>query len=61
MCIAAGIAPFKLSKFMGHANANVTSGVYAHLFEDDHPGAMAALGAFGRPARADNVVPVRTS
>lgn len=59
LCIAAGIAPFKLSKFMGHANTNVTLGVYSHLFEDDHTDAMAALGAMGQPTLADNVVPMR--
>lgn len=60
LCIAAAIAPFKLSKFMGHANTNVTLGVYAHLFEDDHTDAMAALGAMGSPNHANNVVPMRT-
>lgn len=59
LCIAAGIAPFKLSKFMGHANTNVTLGVYAHLFEDNHTDAMAALGAVVQTALADNVVPMR--
>jgi integrase len=57
LCIAAGIQPFVLSKFMGHANTNVTLGVYAHLFQDDHTDAMAALG---RPVPvAVNVIPMR--
>lgn len=55
LCIAAGIQPFMLSKFMGHANTNVTLGVYAHLFQDDHADAMAALGSMNAPA-AENVV-----
>ena len=59
LCIAAGIQPFVLSKFMGHANTNVTLGVYAHLFQDDHADAMTALGALGQPAQSDNVVPIR--
>lgn len=54
------IAPFTLSKFMGHANMNVTLGVYAHFFEDDYTDAMSAVRAVGRqfndPA---NVVPMR--
>ncbi|MGW4481141.1 tyrosine-type recombinase/integrase [Rhodococcus triatomae] len=58
LCIAAGIQPFVLSKFMGHANTNVTLGVYAHLFQDDHADAMAALGALGTP-RPASVVPMR--
>ena len=57
-CIAAGIQPFVLSRFMGHANTNVTLGVYAHLFQDDHADAMAALGALGTSQSA-NVVPMR--
>ncbi|KQU34214.1 hypothetical protein ASH04_25760 [Rhodococcus sp. Leaf233] len=59
MCIAAGIAPFKLSGFMGHANTNVTLGVYAQIFEDDHTDAMAALGAIGQLIHADIVLPIR--
>ncbi|MDV8008632.1 tyrosine-type recombinase/integrase [Rhodococcus sp. IEGM 1318] len=59
LCIAAGIQPFVLSKFMGHANTNVTLGVYAHLFQDDHADAMTALGALGQPPQTDNVVPIR--
>ena len=58
LCIAAGIQPFMLSKFMGHANTNVTLGVYAHLFHDDHADAMAALGGMCQP-QADNVVRLR--
>ncbi|MCX5043602.1 hypothetical protein OG921_10540 [Aldersonia sp. NBC_00410] len=57
LCIAAGIQPFVLSKFMGHANTNVTLGVYAHLFEDDHTDAMTALGAMAPwPPQVENVV-----
>ena len=55
LCIAAGIQPFMLSKFMGHANTNVTLGTYAHLFHDDHADAMAALGALSAPT-GENVV-----
>ena len=43
---------------MGHATTNLTLGVYAHLFQDDHADAMTALGALGTP-RPANVVPMR--
>lgn len=45
---------------MGHASVNTTMGIYAHLFEDDHSGAMAALGSVAatRP-RPKNVTPLR--
>ncbi|MBY4277420.1 tyrosine-type recombinase/integrase [Rhodococcus fascians] len=59
LCIAAGIAPFKLSKFMGHTNTNVSPGTYAHLFEDDHTDVMAAIVAVGQTALADNVLSMR--
>jgi hypothetical protein len=37
-----------------------TLGIYAHLFEDDHGDAMAALGAMeAGPLHAENVVPLR--
>ena len=45
---------------MGHSKVTTTLSVYAHLFEDDHADAMAALGAMGQPVeRGDNVVPIR--
>jgi integrase len=59
LCVAAGITPLELSRFMGHTSVTVTLGVYAHLFEDDHAAAMAALGAMGRPADAGNVIRLR--
>ncbi len=61
LCIAARIQPFVLSNFMGHANTNVTLGVYAHLFQDDHADAMTALGALGQPALNCNLVQMRVS
>ncbi|MGF7120199.1 tyrosine-type recombinase/integrase [Rhodococcus sp. BE178] len=63
LCVAAGIPPLELARFMGHAKITTTLSVYAHLFEDDHADAMAALGAMGQPAtpprRTGNVVPMR--
>jgi integrase len=45
LCVAAGIPAFDISRFMGHAKPTTTLAIYAHLFEDDHTDAMAALGA----------------
>lgn len=58
LCVAAGIPPFDISRFMGHAKPTTTLGIYAHLFEDNHADAMAALGAMGSPAASGNVVPL---
>lgn len=45
---------------MGHAEVTTTLGVYAHLYEDDHSDAMAALGAMEvEPSYGPNVVPLR--
>ncbi|WP_123029479.1 tyrosine-type recombinase/integrase [Mycolicibacterium stellerae] len=61
LCVAAGIPPMEISRFMGHANPSITLGIYAHLLEDDHEPAMTALGSLSRPvARAGNVIPLRS-
>ncbi|MGW4016777.1 tyrosine-type recombinase/integrase [Rhodococcus ruber] len=49
LCVAAGIPPLEIARFMGHAKVTTTLSVYAHLFADDHSAAMAALGAMGQP------------
>ena len=60
LCVVAGIPPFYISRFMGHAKPTTTLAIYAHLFEDNHADAMAALGAMSRPvARSGNVIPLR--
>jgi integrase len=60
LCVAAGIEPLKISRFAGHSKVTTTLGIYAHLFEDDHADAMAALGAMNTPrVNADNVIPLR--
>ncbi|MGV9867864.1 tyrosine-type recombinase/integrase [Rhodococcus koreensis] len=61
LCVAAGIPPLEIARFMGHAKVTTTLIVYAHLFDDDHSDAMAALGAMVQttPRQADNVVPIR--
>ncbi len=47
---------------MGHAKPTTTLGIYAHLFEDNHAEAMAALGAMATQpkAKAGNVIPLRS-
>ena len=52
LCVAAGIPPMEISRFMGHANPSITLGIYAHLFEDDFADAMTALGRDGGRAGA---------
>ena len=63
LCVAAGIPPLEISRFMGHAKVTTTLTVYAHLINtDDHSGNMAALGALTTPKpKADgNVIPLRS-
>ncbi len=50
LCVAAGIPPLQLSRFMGHAKVTTTLAIYTHLFDDDHAETMAALEAMSRPA-----------
>ncbi|ADG78051.1 Integrase family protein OS=Tsukamurella paurometabola (strain ATCC 8368 / DSM / CCUG 35730/ CIP 100753 / JCM 10117 / KCTC 9821 / NBRC 16120 / NCIMB 702349/ NCTC 13040) OX=521096 GN=Tpau_1423 PE=4 SV=1 [Tsukamurella paurometabola] len=57
-CVSAGLHPKQISSYCGHASVNTTMGIYAHLFEDDHTEAMAALGSVGA-TRRDNVTPLR--
>jgi len=60
LCVAAGIPVLAIARYAGHSKATTTMTVYAHLFEDDHSDAMAALGAMGTPRQtAENVVPIR--
>jgi integrase len=58
LCVAAGIPPLQLSRFMGHAKVTTTLAIYTHLFADDHTETMAALEAMSRPV-TPNVVPIR--
>ena len=59
LCVAAGIPPLQLSRFMGHAKVTTTLAIYTHLFDDDHAETMAALEAMSRPVSAPNVVSMR--
>jgi len=57
-CVSAGLHPKQIADYMGHSSTVVTMEVYAHLFEDDHADAMAALGSVSTPRRS-NVTPLR--
>jgi integrase len=59
LCVAAGIPPLEISRFMGHSKVTTTLSVYAHMFEDDHSDAISALGAIGNRAMAENVIQLR--
>jgi integrase len=59
LCVAAGIPPLQLSRFMGHAKVTTTLSIYTHLFDDDHSETMAALEAMSRSAVPSNVVAMR--
>jgi integrase len=61
LCVAAGIAPLDISRFMGHSRVTTTLAVYAHLFDSDHADSMAALEAMSQPVedRLPNVVRLR--
>jgi len=56
---SSGIPAFDISRFMGHAKPTTTLGIYAHLFEDNHADAMAALGAMGSLTPSGNVIRLR--
>lgn len=59
LCVAAGIPPLELARFMGHAKVTTTLSVYAHLFEDDHADTMVMLGAMEQASLVENVLPFR--
>lgn len=59
LCVAAGIAPLDISRFMGHSRVTTTLAVYAHLFDSDHADSMAALEATSAPVTPSNVVRLR--
>jgi integrase len=59
LCVAAGIPPLEIARFMGHAKVTTTLSVYAHLFEDDHADAMSALTAIDTAMVGGNVVRLR--
>ncbi len=60
LCVAAGLKPLEISRFMGHAKPSTTLGINTHLFEDHHDEAMAALGAMAtQPNLGGSVIALR--
>jgi integrase len=57
-CVAAGIEPLKISRYVGHSKVTTTLDIYTHLFGDDHADEMSALGSLATPT-APNVVRLR--
>jgi integrase len=57
LCVAAGIPPREISRFIGHAKITTTLTIYSHLFPFDHTEHMTALAAMNAPVAA-NVVPM---
>ena len=57
-CVAAGIEPLKISRYVGHSKVTTTLDIYSHLFGDDHSDEMSVLGALATPT-APNVVRLR--
>lgn len=53
LMFAAGIEPYKVSRWMGHGSLAITDTVYAHLYVLDHDADAARLASFvGERARA---------
>lgn len=46
LMFAAGVEPYKVSRWLGHANLATTDGVYAHLYLTDHADDAARFAAF---------------
>lgn len=46
LMLAAGIPPYKLSRWMGHASLVTTDTVYSHLYPSDYSAEIAAFEAF---------------
>ena len=46
LMLAAGIQPYKLSRWMGHASLVTTDTVYGHLYPSDYSAEIAAFEAF---------------
>ena len=58
LCVAAGLPPLEIARFMGHAKVTTTLTVYVHLYEADHADAMDALGAMSEQ-HGGNVIQLR--
>lgn len=61
LCADAGYDIRKVSRWMGHANINITDSTYTHLFTDgDDTDALDAAAALARASLA-SVTPLRAS
>lgn len=58
--LAAGIEPFKVSRWLGHSNIAVTDAIYSHLYPSDYVAERAAFDAAGE-AKPKAVGPKRRS
>lgn len=54
--LAAGIAPYKVSRWLGHSNIAVTDAIYSHLYPTDYASERAA---FDEQGRSRPMAPVR--
>jgi integrase len=50
--LAAGIPPYKLSRWMGHASLVTTDTVYSHLYPSDYSAEIAQFEAFASEVAA---------
>ena len=48
LMLAAGIPPYKLSRWMGHASLVTTDTVCSHLYPSDYSAELAQFAAFAR-------------
>lgn len=46
MTLAAGVEPYKVSRWLGHASITTTDGIYAHLYPSDHSIETARMQAY---------------
>jgi hypothetical protein len=61
LCVAAGIPPLQLGRFMGHAKLTTMLVIYTHLFDDDHAETMVALEAMSQPTAAPTLLRVQSA
>lgn len=54
MTLAAGVEPYKVSRWLGHASITTTDGIYAHLYPSDHSVETARMKAYLGSARTQS-------
>lgn len=57
--LAAGIPPYKVSRWLGHSSIAVTDSVYSHLYPSDYSAERALLDAHLKPKPRKGRAPVR--